>query len=77
MDSQHHYGWMAVVVFMFLVCVWIYASNRPDQYQKGSVHIEDHGFSVVSIGKGGCATMDAMKGPKNVKNSPVAVSPKH
>lgn len=57
----HHYFWMITVVFIFLVCVWIYASNRPDEYNKGSIHVEDRGWSLIEIGKGSCAKQDLLK----------------
>lgn len=64
----HHYFWMITLVFIFLVCVWIYANNRPDQYEKGSIHAEQHRqdwpFSI-HVAEGGCARMDSLKGVTN------------
>ena len=35
-STAHHWGWMAVVLVIFLTCAWIYSANRPNQFEKGS-----------------------------------------
>ena len=62
--TTHHYFWMATILIVVFGLYWIYSSNRPEQYEKGSVHVEDRGWAVIEIGKGSCARMDSLKALK-------------
>lgn len=83
MDNQHHYGWMAVVLIIVCVCVYIWASNRPniDNYGKDSTHNEQHRQDwplSVHIGEGGCANLAAQRElVHNAKAVAVTTSVKH
>ena len=64
----HHYFWMATILIVVFGIYWIYSSNRPDTYERGAVHVEDKGWALIEIGKGGCARMDSLKGMKNASS---------
>lgn len=66
METQHHYGWMIVVIIVFFGALYIWSANRPDteNYGKGAyhedVHRQDWPFSI-HVGEGGCQTIGAEK----------------
>lgn len=64
MNNAQHWGWMIVVLVVFGCCTYLFTVNRPD-VQKGGLHVEDHGWAVIEIGRGGCARLDPLKGDKN------------
>lgn len=75
--TGHHWGWMIVVLIIFGGVTYIWSTNRPDQYEKGSIHAEQHRQDwplSIHVGEGGCATIG--KDKANVKIAPVAADPK-
>lgn len=67
MEREHHYGWMAVVLIMFGVVTYIWSTNRPDSYQKGAIHAEQHRQDwplSFHVGEGGCAHIQPKPEPK-------------
>jgi len=72
-STAHHWGWMAVVLIVFGVSAYIYSINRPDEYNKGSIHNEEHRQDwplSIHIGEGGCASLGAVKA-KELKNESI------
>ena len=67
-----HLIWAFVALIVLGVVTYIFTLNRPD-VQKGGVHLEDHGFAVIEIFKGGCARLDPAEDQKG-KN---ALAPVH
>lgn len=70
-STAHHWGWMVVVLIIFGGVTYIWSINRPDQYEKGSIHAEQHRQDwplSIHIGEGSCARLN----PKDILQ-PVAV----
>lgn len=75
MNNSHHYGWMAVVLIVFGVTTYIFTLNRPDEYNKGSIHAEQHRQDwplSFHIGEGGCARMDSLKSMEGVNANTIS-----
>ena len=69
-----HVIWAIVVVLCCFgilgMWYWIYTMNRPDVYQTGATHIEEHQTNwplAIHIGEGGCAHLGKDGKPDLVK----------
>lgn len=75
MNDNHHYLWIffAFCVFGGVLSTYIFTVNRPDNYAKGSMHLEQHRqdwpFSI-HIGEGGCASIPTKSEKKIEKPRP-------